>query len=97
MEPLKDASVELGKPLELTAKINLAAEPVDAVWQKDNKPIDTKKGGFTTLCVKGQCTLKIDACRGEYSGEYSVTVKNPSGHVTSAAKLTVKGLHLFEL
>ena len=91
MEPLKDASVELGKPLELTVKINLAAEPVEAVWQKDKKPIDTKKGGFTSLCVKGLKTLKIDAFRGEDTGEYSVTVKNPSGHVTSSAKLTVKG------
>ena len=89
---LKEATVEAGKPLELTAAINPAAEPVEAVWQKDKKPVDTKAKGVSTSCVKGQCKLKIDSCSTADAGEYSVTVKNPSGSVTSTAKITIKGL-----
>ena len=93
--PLKDAAVEAGKPLELTAAINPAAEPVEVVWQKDKKPVDTKAKGVTASCTKGQCTLKIDSCSPTDAGEYSVTVNNTSGTVTSSANVTIKGTILF--
>ena len=89
---LRDTTVEAGKPLELTAAINAAAEPVEAVWQKDKKPVDTKSKGLTASCQNRQCTMKIDSCTLADSGEYSVIVKNPSGSVTCYSKITIKGL-----
>ena len=86
---LKDATVESGTPLELTVAINAPAEPVEVVWQKDNKPVETKAKGVTASCPKGQCTLKIDPSSLADAGEYSVTVKNPSGSVRSSAKITI--------
>ena len=91
--PLKETTVEAGKPLELAVAINPEAEPVEVVWQKDKKPVDTKAKGVSTSCAKGQCTLKIDFCSSTDAGDYSVTVKNPSGTVTSTAKITIKGCY----
>ena len=88
---LKDATVNAGIQLELSTAINAAAEPIEAAWQKDNKPIDTKAKGVTALCQHSQCTLKIDSCSLADAGEYSVTVKNPSGSVKSSAKITIIG------
>ena len=92
LAPLKESIVSAGNLLELIATINAAAEPVEAVWQKDNKPVDTNAKGVTSTCENGRCTLKIDSCWSADAGEYSVTVKNPAGNVTSSAKITVIGL-----
>ena len=97
MVPLKDATFEAGNALQLTATINAAADPVEAVWLKDNKPIDTNMKGVAASCEKERCTLKIDSCSLTESGEYSVTVKNPAGTVTSSAKITVIGFSTFSL
>ena len=89
--PLKAGTVESGQPLELAAAINSFAEPVEAAWQKDNKPIDMNTKCITAACENGKCSLKIDSCSLADAGEYSVTLKNPSGSVTSSAKITIKG------
>ena len=89
MAPLKDATFEIGYEIQLTATVNAAAEPVEAVWQKDSKPLDTKSKGVTAKCKKGKCTLKIDPCSVADDGEYAVTVKNPSGTVSSSANITI--------
>ena len=85
---LKDATVESGTPLELTVGINAPAEPVEVVWQKDNKPVETKT---KTSFSDGKCTLKIDSCSLADAGEYAVIVKNSAGTVTSSSKITIKG------
>ena len=85
---LKDATINEGMPFELTVDINDSAEPVEAAWEKDSMPIDTKAKGVSASCPKRQCTLKIDYCSAADAGEYSVTVKNPSGSVSSSAKIT---------
>ena len=86
---LKDATIHEGMPFELTADINATAEPVEATWEKDEMPVDTKAKGVTASCPKGQRKLSIDSCSVSDAGEYSVTVKNPSGSVRSSAKITV--------
>ena len=83
---LKDATINEGMPFELTADINATAEPVEAAWEKDNIPVDTKAKGVTS---EGQRKLSIDSCSVADTGEYSVTVKNPSGSARSSAKITV--------
>ena len=78
--------MKAGKPLELTATINKFAEPIEAVWQKDNNVV---VNAAKTTYSNGQCMLKIDSCTLVDTGEYSVTVQNPSGSSKSFAKITV--------
>lgn len=94
LTPLKDATVEAGKALELTAAINVASGQVEAVWQKDSKPIDTNAKSIRASCHKGHCTLRIDSISPADAGKYSVILKNPSGSVTASSKITVKGFNL---
>ena len=89
LAPLKDTIVKSGSTLELTAAINATAEPVNAYWQRDNKPVDTKAKGITVSSANGQCTLKIDSCSPAAAGQYSLTVTNPKGSVSSSAKIIV--------
>ena len=89
---LKGVPAEAGKTLELTAAINRVCEPVEVIWQKDNKPLDRKAQGITASCQNGQYKLKIDSCSLTDAGLYSVTVKNPLGSATSSAKITIKGI-----
>ena len=55
--PLKDASVEEGKPVELVVAVQPAAEPVDVLWTKDKKPLtpDAKVGFLYASC----CALHV--------------------------------------
>ena len=89
LAPLKDATIVEFKPLELTATINARAEPVNADWQKDNKQVETKAKGITVSSVNGQYTLKIDSCSPAAAGQYSLTVTNQKGSVSSSAKISV--------
>ena len=85
--PLKEVIAEAGNPLELPATLIPFTEPVETVWQKDNKPVDTNA---KTSFSDGKCTLKMDSCSLADTGEYAVTVKNSAGTVTSSAKITIK-------
>ena len=38
---------------------------------------------------QGRATLKITTAAATHAGEYGVTLKNPSGSISSSAKLTV--------
>ena len=87
--PLKEVTAEAGKPLELPARLIPFTEPVETVWQKDNKPVE--KHAKSTRS-NGVCTLKIDFCSLADAGEYAVTVKNSAGTVTSSAKIIINGL-----
>ena len=87
--PLKEVTAEAGNPLELPATLIPFTEPVETVWQKDNKLVE--KHAKSTRS-NGVCTLKIDFCSLADTGEYAVTVKNSAGTVTSSAKITIKGL-----
>ena len=87
--PLKEVTVEAGKPVELKATLIPFTEPVETAWLKNNKPIEKHARSTSS---NGVCTLKIDFCSLADTGEYAVTVKNSAGTVTSLAKITIKGL-----
>ena len=92
--PLKDVTVEAGKPLQLTAVLNPVASALKLAWQKNNNQIDTKAKGVSASWANGRCTLKIDSCSLADAGEFSVTWKNPR-FIISSAKIIIKGIQCY--
>ncbi|XP_014257942.1 obscurin isoform X8 [Cimex lectularius] len=78
-----------GFPVKFSIKVG-GNPPPELIWSKNNTPIDID--GVHVKVEKlpdGQYSLLIDKASPSDAGLYSVTAKNPSGAVTSEAKLEV--------
>ena len=82
----KGVALQAEKPLQLTPAVNPFTEPVGAI-----KIIDPKEKGIAVSEEKGQCTLKIDFSSMADAGEYTVTLKNPSGSASFSGTITPTG------
>jgi Immunoglobulin I-set domain len=93
VEPLKDAAVALQKTAKFVAKVNLGKPPAQTVWFKDGEALTLAVFGtkYFTASTAEVASLLIDNCELSDAGEYSVTVSNVAGSVSSEAKLTVHG------
>ncbi|XP_046976837.1 titin-like isoform X2 [Vanessa cardui] len=84
---LTDRTAVEGSRVKLTCSILSPSDPT-ITWYKNGKELDNKHK-FRSKFVEGLITLEILNAIPSDSGEYSCTIKNENGSITSSANLKV--------
>ncbi|XP_031365474.1 obscurin isoform X3 [Apis dorsata] len=86
---LEDVKVVVGQPLKLEAQVVAFPNP-EVQWFKNGIPLRQTKEMYFINEPIGMIGLRIDSCRPEDAGTYSMTVSNSLGETTGTAKVEVE-------
>uniref|UniRef100_A0A1I7S352 non-specific serine/threonine protein kinase n=1 Tax=Bursaphelenchus xylophilus TaxID=6326 RepID=A0A1I7S352_BURXY len=86
---IKDQRLKVGETIKY--EVPIAGEPLPTVsWTVNGKPLKAQ-GRVKITTEKGKTILKIENAERGDSGQFTITLKNPSGQCDSSAKVTVVG------
>nr|XP_012153983.1 PREDICTED: muscle M-line assembly protein unc-89-like isoform X1 [Megachile rotundata] len=88
-KPLEDTKAVVGQPLKLEAQVVAFPNP-QVQWFKDGIPLRQAKEIYFMNEPNGMIGLRIDNCRPDHAGTYSMTVSNSLGEITGSAKVEIE-------
>lgn len=86
---LEDVKIVVGQPLKLEAQVVAFPNP-EVQWFKNGIPLRQTKEMYFINEPIGMIGLRIDSCRPEDAGTYSMTVSNSLGETTGTAKVEIE-------
>ncbi|XP_016767640.1 obscurin isoform X7 [Apis mellifera] len=86
---LEDVKIVVGEPLKLEAQVVAFPNP-EVQWFKNGIPLRQTKEMYFINEPIGIIGLRIDSCRPEDAGTYSMTVSNSLGETTGTAKVEIE-------